>query len=60
MNPHFGQVVAESNLRHLYTTLFQEEFIYHHIIYQSLFPYQNKHQNQKVTINHMYNKKTKW
>ena len=29
--------------------------IYH--IYQTLFPYQNKHQNQKVTINHMYNKK---
>ena len=25
--------------------------------YQTLFPYQNKNQNQKVTINHMYNKK---
>ena len=30
---------------------------YHIISYQSLFPYQNRHQNQKVTINHMYNRK---
>ena len=30
---------------------------YHIISYQSLFPYQNKHKNQKVTIKNMYSKK---
>ena len=32
-------------------------FIHLHVSYQSLFPYQNKHQNQRVTIKHMYSKK---
>ena len=53
-----------SNSEECFTKLQFYEKMYHimgiisHIIsYQFLLPYQNKHQKQKVTINHLYSKK---